>query len=256
MTLIELILSFGLFSLLLVILTLSLTDSSKMWLRVAGKADAEFQLRKAVMRMRQDLLATDISQIKVGTGTPSVWFLSNSAPPVLHGPNDSTTYVAQYNTDGTPRWQREILYYLIKPANHDAYAGMSCPGSTSDSSDSVCPHKLLIREEIDQKAPAGTDPTNAFVAQTLSDPTTFLTAPTGTNVAPLVTGTVVKSEVVAINLLSMNVTLGPPADAREVIVDLRAVRLADAAHNIAIGTSDLSTSRYTTQYPLAAVPEN
>ena len=255
LSLMELILSFGLFTLLLVILSQALFDSSKLWRRVSGKTDSEFQLRKALMRLRGDLLEADIGQFRTNANPPAVWFLSNQAPPSLGSPQDPTPYIPQYNFDGTARWQRQVLYYLIKPADHDAVAGMSCPGSTS-SADSICPHKVLIREEVDENAPPGTDPTNVFAAQALSDLTAFLNAPTALNVAPMVTGQVVRAELVAINLLYLNVTVGPPGQPEEVDVDLRAVRLVDAAHNIQIGSADLGASPYTIQYPLTVVPEN
>ncbi|MEW6279282.1 MAG: hypothetical protein AB1758_11705 [Candidatus Eremiobacterota bacterium] len=154
--------------------------------------------------------------------------------------------------DGSPFWQRNILYYLVVPV------GDTCAGGVGPNGyDDRCPHKLLIRKEIDL-APA-TVPTDPTTIETLA-PTLapFLTRPTGFSVAGLNEAGVNEVKIAAAHLLSFSSVSAPPPEnlATEIAVDLRAVAVDEARREVALGSVPLSTSPFTLQSPFSAFLKN
>lgn len=56
------------------------------------------------------------------------------------------------NPDGTPRWQRNILYYSVVPVapNPNEFQGS---GIAVDGYEAAYPYKLLVRKESDGASP-------------------------------------------------------------------------------------------------------
>ena len=157
--------------------------------------------------------------------------------------------------DGTPFWQRNVIYYLVVPDRHATTFGMDCQGGVGPRGlDDRCPHKVLVRKVIDSgvaTSPLG-DP--SVVEETLiTDVSSYLTRPNGYDTSLLSAEMGVESaEMVATRLLWFEVSLAKS----EVSIDLRAVAIKDAQANLALGSAALSSGRYTANRVLSIFPMN
>lgn len=270
-TLPEMFVAMGLFGVIMVVLATSLTGAARSWRRASGVATIQTQLGKAQSSLVEELEKADFDQIEVANGPSSlgqpdstaVWFLSNVDPTtgqpvtynstnVLPSPPAAPSAVA-----GRPFWQRNILYYAVVPNNHVNTFGMTCSGGAGPLGlNDTCPHKVLIRKVIDY-APSG--------FQELIPPGsigTYLTRPNGFDVSGM-TGEagLVDADAVQIkahSLLFMGVEKAPNAALypEEVVVDLRALNLPAASKEVAVGTDQLATSRFTVQQLMSVFPRN
>ena len=134
LSLLEAMLALGLFTLLGVIGAYALRGSVQIHTRVSTQQAAEQSINRAVSRLDRELLAASAFEIATaqvpdhlgggGSDGQAVWFLSDVDP--LTGRSMRTV-------DGSPFWQKTILYYLVVPTNHDALCGYTCVGGVAPS---------------------------------------------------------------------------------------------------------------------------
>ena len=236
-----------------------LAQSQRTFLQIASGDSARLELRKAKNALERDLSVSNptvLNRSPVPTslgGGPdgeALWFLS---------PVDPATKQMMRKQDGTPFWQRNVLYYLVVPNNHDSVFGISCTGGTGAGPgyDDVCPHKVLIRKVID--GGTVTDPSDESTEEALlPDVSTYLTRPDGFSVASMAEPGLGETHLVAKDLLTFSSVLAPPPSNRstELAVDLRAVAIADARREIDLGSRPLNQSPYTRQAPLSIFLRN
>lgn len=245
LTLVEVMLTATLFAVLSLLSFILLRRGSTLWRDLVESESANLQLAKAASHLRSELVATGIRRCAVGSVPASlagggkdgcaVWFLSA---------RDPATGEMVLKPDGTPFWQRNILYYLVVPSGHQSCAGGLGPRGFDDR----CPHKVLIRKVIDSgvaTAPSGDPKTDEETL--LSDATSYLNRP-----SPYETD----AETIATQLLWFEVTLGSPSLAGEINIDLRAVAVKEAQSKVALGSVPLSTGSYTANRLLSIVPMN
>lgn len=175
-----------------------------------------------------------------------MWFLSAVS---------DTGKMAHKALDGSPFYQRNVIYYLVVPAGHTSCSGLNGPNGLDDA----CPHKLLIRKVVD--VPPATSPTDnpdLTEESLIRDVTPYLTRPNGRDLSAMQSEpNLERAEVVASNLLWFEVTLNPdPEIANEVQLDLRAVSLDDARREVQFGSVSLAVSRFTQQQLITVVPKN
>ena len=190
-TLLELLLASTLLAVVLLVSTLLLHYGMRSWKNLDRTQDASFQLATASRKLRDELRQTSFNQCKTqalsdGLGD-MVWFLSAL---------DESSREVLFEPDGSPFWQRNVLYFLALPPDH------SC-GAPAD-----CPHKRLLRLALDSGKPTSADTDPAVSEEEL------LANPLANQVgAP---------RTVAANLLSLRVQLAPHRDRLpdEVMVDL------------------------------------
>jgi len=162
-TLVELVVSVSTALILFAVTHALLQSSQKTWNRVSGDENVAGQLLSAESWLRRDLFGASYSALRtapgpttlVGRDGDALWFLSAIDP-------DTGRFMR--NDDGTPRWQRNILYYSVIPSS--IATDHSGPGIDEGGYEVSHPYKFLVRKVIDQ----GT---------LLSDVTSYLEAPVG-----------------------------------------------------------------------------
>lgn len=261
LTLAEILVSTGVFALLLVVLTASVVQGEQAWRDTSAATRAERSLKRAVEAVREELAMTSFAQIRTRpvpgslAGTydgDAVWFLSAVDP---------ASGRFQRKADGSPRWMRNILYYLVVPQNHAALYGYTCTGGPgADGYDDRCPHKALVRKVIDAGAATTTDDsTPEEVLLTSAEVAGYLTAPSGLDVSGMIGEPGLENaRLLAHELLGFRVFLAPePSDfPTEVQVDVRGVAVASAEHLVGVGTRSLSEGRFTLGYGFSVFPSN
>ena len=249
----------GIFTLVMIVLVSLFNQSLAVWRTSSGSDTAMREMRKVRATLERDLVLSrpglvGRAQVADHTGGggkdgEALWFLS---------PVDPTTGQIARKTDGSPMWMRNILYYLVVPANHDATFGMHCNGGVGPGGyDDRCPHKLLVRKVID--AGGATIAADEATEETLlADPTPYLTQPAGYDVSGLTEAGVEDVRIVANSLLMFSSATAPPPAAAgpEVAVDLRAMSVAEARREIQVGTDPGATSRFTLQSPFSVFLRN
>ena len=241
-TLTEVIVAAAVFSIVSIVLFAAVYAGQSAWLKVDDRYDAAGHLRRVELNLRQDLKMADPSEMRaaaVGSGNGfALWFLSATDYSV---PTDQQRFVR--DIDGRPDWQRNILYYLIRPADHDAQVGHAC-GNDPATSDAFCPHKVLIRKEINQ--------TTIIPPGSIS---TYTTAPTNYNTASMVSGAVTEAKILSDQFLYFTITGFVPGR-RLVNIDLAATRVREASKKITIGGTSLLNSPFTSRHFMLIVPQN
>jgi type II secretory pathway pseudopilin PulG len=252
-TLLEVTVAGALMALLLVVLAETLRQSQSVFRVTSGSNDASSQLRKVSQALQRDILQTNYTFTNTtdSTGVPvegsALWFLSNLNP---------ATHEPVYMADGSPFWQRNILYYLVMPNNHVGLFGYSCtlaagPGPLSH--DDHCAHKVLIRKEIDFGS--ATDAINESNVEALipgGSIAAYLTRPAGYSVAAM-SGEPGVSTVKVVGQLLLGFEAQRAAGA--IRVDVRAVSISRAQREINIANSSLYNSRYTVHFSQTLFPQ-
>lgn len=176
-TLLEVMVSLTAVSLLLLVTYGLLQTSVRSSQRISGDQLAAGQLDKVESRLKRDMFATAYPALEITDGPSSlvgkdgdaIWFLSAYDPV-------SESFIR--NDDGTPRWQRNILYYLVLPSGLTVSASGS--GIDVGGYEVSRPHKLLIRKVIDAGSPTlATDPTTQESLILASDIAPYLERPNG-----------------------------------------------------------------------------
>lgn len=258
LTLVEIIVGFSIFSIIGVLLAAALSGSGDIWRTVSSSTNVQTNLGRGRERLTRDLKQSSFDSVMRQAALSSlgpidgdvVWFLSA---------RDPATEEFMRKSDGTPFWQKNIVYYLVVPTNHAAVFDVACTGAADvDGYEEQCPHKVLIRKVIDN-GPL-TDPTDETTEETPIDPgdiTNYLTRPNGFDTSAM-SGEAGLEDISlpATSLLSFRVQLAPdPQWPGEVRISLHSVAEESAAREIAIGQTPLSRSRHTSNLDFSVFPE-
>jgi len=243
---VELMLSLAIFGMLMVVLAGALTFTQTMVGRIQGQADGDVQLKRAMTALQRDLSQSSFLESSAAPGltlsgarlSDCLWFLSPRDP--LDDPHRKV--------NGLPFWSSNVLYYATLPTNHDAVFGRTCNlAPDAQGYDQICPHKVLIRLEVDQ-APTTDYGDEDTEEELLPSPAGLLLQPVGLNVGALATGQVRSARIVAGNLLTFRVR-NPGVDAPHSIeFELQSVALQAAQRKVAVGVAPLGNSGFTTQW--------
>ena len=248
-SIVELILVAAIFSLFLLVSYLLLNSGLGVWQKTASSQDATFEMSKVRSSLTRDLRETSFEECAVAGAPPvpgsgrAIWFLSAVHP---------ATGIFAQRADGSPLWQRNIVYYLTVPSDHDALFGMHCAGQ-----DDRCPHKFLVRRVFDT-GPA-TDPGSAITQQeTLLSPGQvgdLLGRPQGYGLN--ISGPTAESqELVATGLLDFEVELQPGPWEHEIQVTVSAFNVQEAGKKFALGSESLKQTPYTHHLLFSVFPGN
>ncbi|MBT9582943.1 prepilin-type N-terminal cleavage/methylation domain-containing protein [bacterium] len=251
-SLVEVILACALMSILMVVLGEALSQAQNAFRNVTGTSDAADELRKVCQHVRQELIQT--SGVQIGSrdsanslGSPdgeAIWFLSNIG-------SDGNPH---FMSDGSPFWQRNVLYYIVVPGNHLGLFGWNCAGGADpDGYDDRCPHKVLIRKEIDFGV--ATDFVNEATVETLmssGDILPYLTQPVGYSCSAMNAEAGMRQvRIVGRSLLTFRVSSAAPGS---VTLDTRAVSIARARTKVALGTASMVDSPFTFHFGITVTP--
>jgi hypothetical protein len=252
MGLAETLIGVAVFSIVSLILAVLMIQSFSLWRRTSGRQSVEATLFKAQNWLARDLTVTAPDKVATqvslsSSGVPdgdAVWFLSFVDPAT-----GEPVYDSGFGTGnlGDPLWQRNILYYAVRPSGHDAHAGQSCSaGIGPHGYDDVCPHKMLVRKVID-------GPNDANGREILlPSATPYLDRPVGMDVSGMGGSGMEEVSIAARDILTFHVTNGNP----EVRIDLRATAIVEARKTTAIGSTSLSVKPNTLQRLFSVYPKN
>jgi hypothetical protein len=233
-TLLETVVSLGIFSLLSIVLFSAFKLGTDLWRSVDSRTEGLGRIQLCNQRLTGDIVNTAAEEIRSkrvpGSGNgDAIWFLSNLDPTI----GDPLLERYRRDDDGAPLWQRNIIYYLIRPANHDAMVGQSCQVDSNPEGDAICPHKMLIRKVVNVPA----DP-EALLDSTDIDQ--YLTAPTGFDTSVFSSEPdLEEARIIAPEILwfqAVNHSEGDPF----IELELRSLAIEEANRNVPIGNSPLA----------------
>jgi hypothetical protein len=258
--LMELMITITLFSIVGLISFIILNRGISSWRTLMETQTAELQLSKAAARLESDLTLSQAGQVQTSRVPSSlagasdgtaIWFLSAVDP---------NTGIVVRKPDGSPFWQRNILFYVVVPDQHQSLFGYDCAGGIGpDGFEDRCPHKVLLRKVIDSGVATNstTDPTSTEEVL-LPDVTEYLTRPMGYDVRSMSGERGLQETTIAANrLLWFEAKIGAEPDwPQEVTLDIRATAIKDAERETAVGTVSLFDSVHTTTRLRTLTPEN
>lgn len=230
-TVVELTLACTIFSVLCIVLAVSLKQVSDLWRKTNAKDEAVRNILKARSWIVRDLANS--------SGRTGQWATAPVGPNLGAGrDSDALTFLSSdngtadqtFSTDpssGQANFQSQITYYGVIP-NYPNPDGTSVVAGPADPAgyEQQHPFKWLVRR-VDP-APGGAPPAiNSGWTAWLTRPSTFSLGSS--------------QRVVATHLLSFRVLNGAPLWTLE----LRAVTISDARRKIAVGSTPLSQSPYT-----------
>jgi len=246
-TLIELLVSLSAVVALFLVTFAILQNSVQSWRRVSGDQNASAELLKAEGDLRRDLFATSFDALQVADGPTTltgkdgdaVWFLSAVDP---------ATGRFIRNDDGSPRWQRNILYYSVVPNNLDVeHQG---GGIEEDGYEVSYPYKFLVRKVIDSGTP--TDPLDPATQETLlADISSYLERPDGYSFPA---GDSEDVSIVARDLLSFRAERIPALLGLN--IRLQSANVEEARKLTPIGTASLDTPQHVVERQFSVYAEN
>lgn len=256
-TLLEMMIALSLFSVIGLLLAFAFKQAGQIYGSVSGSTDTRTVLAKAQAALARDLERTSFSSVNVATGPTSlgpfdgdvVWFLSAIDP---------VTDMYLRKSDGTPFWQRNILYYSVVPNNHAGLFGFNCSGGADVAGYEVqCPHKILIRKVIDSGAVTiPTDESTEEEALLPAQVAGYLSRPNGYDTSGFSEPGLEQVSLPAANLLSFRARLAPnPEWPREVLLNLDAVAIKTAQRELRIGSVALDETRFTSRLSLSHFPK-
>ncbi|MCE7871833.1 hypothetical protein DYH09_15845 [bacterium CPR1] len=265
-TLFEVIITTGVYSLMVIAVFLILRGGLRAWHNVESRQKAQRDLRRVHLQVLEDLKAASSSgldfkpwgQGKFGAANgDALWFLSSKVPETYPAPYARA--FARNPSNGEPLWQVNVLYYAVVPDNHTTCAGFR----GSDGYDTACPHKYLIKKVIDLNDQSS-DPNNPDQVEPLltkAEVDTYLTVPpTPYALSGMVTGAVVPGSVQVIADALLSFRIQRPAGRPLVGLTTRAVRLVEASHArsgpIKLGQADMAGDPFTLEYKTWVVPGN
>ncbi len=233
------------------------------WWRVNAGADSQQQLYRVQNSLERDLQAAAFSleldrrTIAVEKAPASLANLDGADGDVLWflSAIDPVSGEFQRRPDGTPFWQRNILYYLATPVELASF-GYVAGGLQVGGYESACPFKVLIRKEIDSGPPTSpTSPPETTTEELMSAAEIFdhLNRPTNYGTIGM-GGPSTSVNPVAVDLLTFRVDLLP--EVRGVQVDVRATGIDRARREGGVGGRDLSRDPATQQLLRTYFPPN
>ena len=210
-TIIELLVGVSVASIVLTFTFFLLQSSLAGFRRVSGDQNASSQLSKAEASLSRDLFSASFQALNVADGPTSLVGKDGDALCFLSA-IDPVTQEFKRNDDGTPFWQRNILYYSVVPTSLEVeFTG----GGLEEGGYEVSyPYKLLIRKVIDSGAP--TVPTDTSTEEELlTDITPYLERPDGYDLS---SEDAESYRVVTRNLVGFRVSSGPGTGQTEILL--------------------------------------
>lgn len=262
LTLVELLLVMALTGIIFALTQLVILRTIDTWWRVNSSHDSQQQLYRAQTSLERDLRASsfelepDRATIAVAQAPPELATLSGADGDVLWflSAIDPLTGNFVRKPDGTPFWQKNIVYYAVSPLGLDRL-GYLGPGLAVGGYEVACPYKILIRKEIDS-GPAttpGSPPSDAETLMSFSELSSHLNRPTEYSCAGMAAANSTVKPISA-NVLTFRSSLRP--DLRGVSVDLRCTAIDRAHREGLVGNQDLSETPVTTQLKFTVFPTN
>lgn len=240
----ELLLVVALFSLFLIVLYQVMRSSLVIGLKTESSEDVGLQLRKAYFSLEQDLRAASRLQMSFDENENHsvLWFLSAV---------DQETGELALKEDGTPFWQRNIIYFTATPKDHDSYYGVRC------GQPSYCPHKVLVRRVVDAGPSTDSDSAESEIEELLTPSLVQDWVERPSSLMDLDFSNAAREErVIATGLLDFKVVLEPEGWDREISCRLKGFSHKEAGKSFAIGSQSLESTPFTHEIEASFFPPN
>lgn len=256
----EMIISMAIFSMMVLAFVSILNVGLRSWTNLEARHDADRDLMKADEVLLLDLKRSRADRVRC-------------APTAVGGSMWLNTCLRRTGAlagqpcrdpEGEPIWQGTVLFYVVRPAPalHQQLFGYNCAAWSGSGPDAYCPHKLLIRRQIETTphtanppVAAESEPLPANVDAYIGSPPTQPANLQLTNL-PNPASTVVESRVVALCLLTFD-PRRPPSSIDRVEVQLAAVRRREAQKLINIGSYDFlqpTNRRFVVEHNFSVYP--
>ena len=231
-SLIELLISLGLFSLMTGLLWTTMQSTAQIWRRSSSRDNAQREILRARAHLTRDLAnaSRKLNQFATTQTGPSLGAgRDGDALTFLTCENGTTPW--NITATGSSVMTAEITYALFVPVNVNTLYGHTFAGvADANGYEQGCPFKWLVRRQ--DPAPAALPPADPQIPATWT--TTLLQRPATTVPAA-------NQQVVATQLLGFRV-LGSGGMWQ---IELKAVAIEDASRHIGIGPSALGNTTYT-----------
>jgi len=276
-TLIELMITVGVYSFLVISLFSLTQQGTSNWHSIESRANVQSSLRSAERDMITEIRRSSYSSlvINMNTGYQHA-ILVKSAMNTVDNVNvlgDPLNFIVDNTAQPpVPKWQRYVLYYVTRQSfnDHMANYGFVC-AAPSGNSDDICPHKMLVRKDVMLAAaqPSATQPLFGATPNTVhntseydyieaagqeADQTNLYAEAAGSG-APFSNPYIQRVRVLANNILSFNVgvfasdgvtPVATPANLLPttpsiIEFDLKAFKMTEAAQFVAVGSQSLVT---------------
>jgi len=158
-TLIELMITVGVYTFIVLALFALTRDGTKGWKSIETRTQVQSQLRNFERDISEELKRTALDSIRfygMNTGDSykrGILMLSamNNRDDVTVLGEPSSFWVDETKDPPEPKWQRWVLFYLTRPDRdeHVRTYGYACKSyDTNPAPDNLCPHKWLVRKDI------------------------------------------------------------------------------------------------------------
>lgn len=234
-----------------------LATFSQAFKRVDGHNDVTLQMKRATRNISKDLKTSFFDATRVEQVPGVGGFDGDALAALTAGAGVEARQGAATDEDGAPFWQRNVIYYPIRPQ------GDTCVGAAdADGYDDVCPHKMLLRKVVD--SPPATSPMPPGVPLTdtevlLTSLLPYLTRPSSLTLGPMLAAEpdLKFAEVVCTNLLSMRVRREPdPQYPGEIEVTLTAFNEGASDRTFNTGQAHLTGHQNVVTQVISVFPRN
>jgi prepilin-type N-terminal cleavage/methylation domain-containing protein len=235
-TLLELLVTIGLFAILSVVLVATLSQVTTLWRRSSSHDEAVAQILKAKAILARDLTNSSgqlgqFATTRVGPSIAGSGFDGDALTFLSTDVGTVSSNWADNNKTGVATMQSEITYYLYVPNAPNPYGVATSPGAADGTGyEQQCAFKWLIRR-VDTPA---NPPTTLMSWATLlpsAQPTSLATVKTATS----------QIQVIANQMFQFKVLKSTPYWS----IQLSAAAVADATRKISLGRVPLANSSYT-----------
>lgn len=257
-TLPELIVAMSIFSMLAVAFASIMNYGMRTWVSMEGRHLCERDLRQAEFALLRDLRRSRADRV----GCATTANLDGGLLWMNYGLRRGGALDGQpcRDIDGLPIWQSTVIYYLVRPAPalHQQLYGYQCAVWSGPGPDPLCPHKLLLRREVETlghtavpPVAAESEPFPASLSPWIGSPEV---RPLDMRLSNLPAGGVVQSKIVCLSMLTFN-PQRPAGQPDRVSLTLAAVRRQEAEKFVSVGNYDFSANRrFVVEYTSSAIP--
>jgi hypothetical protein len=269
-TLIELMVTVGVFSFLVISLFALMRDGTRNWRAVETRTSVQASMHIAERDITTELKRASYGSVVIDQSSYKHALLFKSAmneTDNLSELGDPLKFIVdETHVPPAPKWQRYVLYYVTRPSTteHVSTYGFACQ-SPSGTTDDICPHKMLVRKDIYLSAgdSGATAPIldssnhvlNPFIES--SEPgTTELLGEVGTSGQAQAVPAIARVRILAKDILSFNLGVFQADGTTSVALsnnklpsgapcliefDLKAFKMTEAAQVLHVGTDPLVT---------------
>jgi len=228
-TLLEMMIGISMFMLLMVVLFGIFNAFLRNWRAAEARDEVHRKFLRFSNNIEKELVKSDIETVRCGMEKDRGWVAFKTNIDINGNP--------VCDNQGYPVWKRSIIYYTIRPEED------SCSPSGTDK-DLICPHKFLIRKDIDDPNATNSD----------GDVKKYLTLTLTVDDAKS-EGNIIYVKPVNTNILE----LYAHKDSRQVYVHLSILRITEARRQLQIGIVLLDGDKaklFINRFVWCAMPQN